>query len=131
MYAAQIKLKEKTTMAIVGMEGLTDEQINLELQRGAKFVVYQYAISVVFLSFKRSSSVYFVKSGENAVVKGLPFTILSVLAGWWGIPFGPIFTVMALYNNLRGGKDVTKQLLAAVNAVPRPAAAGVTQSAAA
>ncbi len=118
-------------MAIVGMEGLTNEQINLELQRGAKFVIYQYSISVLILSFKRPSDIHFVKSGESALLKGLPYTLLSAVAGWWGVPWGPIFTIQALYNNFRGGKDVTKELLATANAAPRTAAAPAARSAAA
>jgi hypothetical protein len=34
----------------------------------------------------------------------------SLVAGWWGIPWGPTFTIGALYNNLRGGKDVTAEV---------------------
>jgi hypothetical protein len=118
-------------MAITGIEGLTTEQINLELQRGAKFVIYQYSISVLIMSFKRPSDIHFVKSGQSAVLKGLPYTLLSAVAGWWGFPWGPIFTVQALYNNFRGGKDVTKELLATANATPRTVVAQATKSAAA
>src|SRR5437773_757412 len=28
-------------------------------------------------------------------MKGLPFTQLTLAEGWWGIPFGPIFSVIA------------------------------------
>jgi hypothetical protein len=29
------------------------------------------------------------------------------VAGWWGIPWGPIYTVQSLWVNLRGRHDVT------------------------
>jgi hypothetical protein len=29
------------------------------------------------------------------------------VAGWWGIPFGPVFTIQSLWRNLNGGIDVT------------------------
>jgi len=33
--------------------------------------------------------------------------------GWWGIPWGPIYTVQVLLNNLRGGvKQTVGDLLA-------------------
>jgi hypothetical protein len=99
---------------IIGVEGLTNDQINFEVQRGAKFVLYQYCISAVVITFRRSSDIYFVKEGESRISKGLPWTLLSVLLGWWGIPWGPIFTVQALITNFRGGKDVTDQLYAKV-----------------
>jgi hypothetical protein len=35
--------------------------------------------------------------------------------GWWGIPWGPIFTVPALVTNLRGGIDVTESMLASLS----------------
>ena len=96
-------------MQIKGTEGLSVTEVNMELQRGGKFVIYQYCISIVILTFRQPSDIYFVKADENAVVKGLPFTLLSLLAGWWGIPWGPIYTIGALGRNLGGGKDVTRE----------------------
>lgn len=114
-----------TNLKIRGMEGMTGPQLDFELQRGGKFVLYQYCISVVVLTFKRPSNIYFMKSGESAVLKGLPFTLVSLVAGWWGIPWGPIYTVQSVYNNFRGGKDVTKDVVASFqqSAAGRPAQA--------
>jgi hypothetical protein len=80
-------------LKINGIQGLTGSQLDFELQRGAKFVLYQYCISIVVLTFKRPSDIYFVRSGENSATKGLPFTLLSLVAGWWGIPWGPIYSI--------------------------------------
>jgi hypothetical protein len=91
---------------------MTLADLNLELQKGGKFVVYMYCISVILLTFKRSSDVYFIRAGENAWVKGLGYTLLSLVAGWWGIPWGPVFTIQALWTNLSGGKDVTQEIVA-------------------
>lgn len=113
-------------MKIRGTENMTADQVNFELQRGGKFVLFQYCISIVILTFKRSSDIYFLRSGENAVGKGLPFTLLSIVAGWWGIPWGPIYTVQSLVTNFKGGKDVTKEVVASVNKrAAQPAAAAV------
>lgn len=101
--------------AIKNMEGLTTEQINRELAHGAKFVIYEYAISIVVMTFRRSSDIYFVKAGESGVVKGLPFTFISLVLGWWGIPWGPIYTIGSLFNNLKGGKDITQEILQSAN----------------
>jgi hypothetical protein len=97
---------------IVGTKGLSNEAIRAELDRGARFVIYQYCISVVFMTFKRPSDIYFVRAGEGAAAKGLQFTLLSCLLGWWGIPWGPIYTIQAIWTNSRGGRDVTQQILA-------------------
>jgi hypothetical protein len=94
-------------MKILGIEGVSTDQLRFEIQRGAKLVCYQYCISIVVMTFRRSSDVYFIPAGESAVSKGLPWTLLSLVAGWWGIPWGPIFTVQSLVTNLKGGKDLT------------------------
>ena len=117
-------------MKINGIESMTAGELAQELARGGKFVIYQYAISVVILSFKQGSDIYFVRSNESAVMKGLPFTLLTLVAGWWGIPFGPIFSVIALFNNLKGGKDVTKEVSNILNVHPAPAPSDFTTVAA-
>jgi len=101
-------------MKILGIEGLSDQQINMELQLGAKFVFYQYCVSVVIMTFKQPSDIYFVRPSESAVRKGLGFSLISFLFGWWGIPWGPIYTIGSLITNFRGGKDVTQEVLASM-----------------
>ena len=96
-------------MKIVGIEGMTGDQLQAELQQGAKFVLFQYCISIIIMTFKRSSNIYFVRAGESAAGKGIVFTLISLLLGWWGIPWGPIYTIQALVTNLQGGKDVTSR----------------------
>ena len=104
-------------MKIVGLEGMGSLDIQTEIQKGAKFVVFQYVISLLVITFRRNSNIYFVKADESAFVKGLPFTLLSLVLGWWGIPFGIIYTPIAVFTNLSGGKDVTAEVLAATRQV--------------
>ena len=41
-----------------------------------------------------------------------------------GIPWGPIYTIQSIYNNSRGGKDVTQAILNSMRArAAAPAAA--------
>ena len=101
-------------MKIIGIEGLTWEQLKLEVQKGARFVIYQYCISLIFVSFKRFSNIYFIRSGEDAVAKGLKFSLLSLLLGWWGLPWGPAFTISSFITNFKGGKDVTNEVIASL-----------------
>lgn len=103
---------------IRGMEGMRGDEVDFEIQRGARFVFYQYCISIVVLTFRRASDICFLRQGESTVTKGLPFTLLSLVAGWWGIPWGPIYTVQSVYNNSRGGKDVTESVLNSLRAEP-------------
>ncbi|CAN94666.1 MULTISPECIES: hypothetical protein [Sorangium] len=98
-------------MTIAGIEGLSNETIRGELAAGARFVVFEYCISILILTFKRSSAVHYIRPGESALLKGLPYTMISLLFGWWGFPFGLLYTPMALITNLSGGRDVTATIL--------------------
>ncbi|SNT36216.1 hypothetical protein SAMN05421640_3551 [Ekhidna lutea] len=91
--------------------GLTLDQLNEELRHGGKFVIYYYTISIIVFSFRRSSKVKFISNDENGVIKGLPYTLITFFLGWWGIPWGFIYTPHSLYVNLKGGKDVTAEIL--------------------
>jgi hypothetical protein len=103
---------------IIGLEEVQSSgHLQQELQQGGKFVMYQYCISLLIITFRRSSNIYFISHEDNAVVKGLPFTLLSLVLGWWGIPWGPIFTIQAIWVNFSGGKDVTQEVLASISTV--------------
>ena len=106
-------------MEIVGVENMGANELQAEIQRGGKFVVYQYCISLVLITFRRSSNIYFIRAGESAVGKGLPFTVLSLIMGWWGIPWGPIYTIGSMITNFGGGKDITFEVLQAITQPPK------------
>ena len=105
-------------MKIVGLDGLSDAQIRDDLANGARFVVYFYCVSILVLTFKQPSSVHFIRPGRSAAAKGWGFTLLSLVLGWWGIPWGPIYTVQSVWVNAQGGRDVTREVAAALAAAP-------------
>lgn len=98
-------------MKINGIEGISEEEMNQLLQNGAKFVIFEYTISIIFMTFTRSSDVYFIRPGEIGGLKGIVFTLISLIFGWWGLPWGPIHTIRTVFRNLDGGKDVTEKIL--------------------
>lgn len=98
-------------MAIAGTEGKSVAEIREEVGRGARFVVFPYVISILILTFQRSSAVVYLPPGASALAKGAPYLLISLLCGWWGFPFGLIFTPIAIVRVLAGGKDVTDQIL--------------------
>jgi hypothetical protein len=100
---------------IKGLQGLTHEELNEELANGARFVMFQYAISLLVVTFRRSSSIYFIRAGQGTGKHSAGFSLLTLALGWWGIPWGPIYSVSSLYNNLSGGKDVTDEVLFHLN----------------
>ncbi len=104
-------------MKVIGIKGMTQDEINSELKKGGRFVIFQYCISVLIMTFKRPSNVYFIKAGESTVGKSFGFNIISLLLGWWGIPWGPIYTIGSLINNFKGGKDVTSEIVVSLNEI--------------
>jgi len=101
-------------VSIAGIEGLTVQQVRDEVNRGGKFVVYGYCVSFLIMTLKRSSAVTFVRAGQSPVVAGLGWTLLSLTLGWWGFPWGFIYTPMVVVQNLGGGKDVTVDVMHAL-----------------
>ena len=90
------------------------DDVKSEVDRGAVFVVYQYCVSLLAVSFKRPSEVYFIRARGNRIIPGLPLSFFTLLLGWWGIPLGPIYTIQSLITNFGGGKDVTLDVLASI-----------------
>jgi hypothetical protein len=101
-------------MQINGIEGMSADQVRQEVRNGGRFVIFQYVISILVMSFNRPSDIYFVRADEKAWTKGIGHTILSLFLGWWGFPWGLIYTPMAIYTNLMGGKDVTSEVLSSI-----------------
>jgi hypothetical protein len=108
-------------MKIQGLGNMTFGELDHEIRRGGKFVIFEYCISIVILTFKNPTDVYFIRGGESAVGKSFGFTLLSLVAGWWGFPWGPIYTISSLMTNLGGGKDVTNEVLSALQSAPHSA----------
>lgn len=89
---------------------MSPDQIIAGIKQGGRFVHFTYAISILVMTFRRSSSIYYIQPGENATKYGLKHTGVSLILGWWGIPWGPIYTIGALITNLGGGKDITNEM---------------------
>ncbi|WP_131113103.1 hypothetical protein [Lichenihabitans psoromatis] len=59
------------------------------------------------MTFTRSTDPYLVRASDSVLTAGLPWTVLTLLAGWWGLPWGPIKTITSVHRNLTGGIDLT------------------------
>jgi hypothetical protein len=99
---------------IKGIDGMLPQEITFELNRGGKFVVYRYCFSALVVTVMQGTDIYFVRADESRIGKGLPWTLLTLLVGWWGIPWGPIHTVRSLWTNFHGGEDVTAAVASAM-----------------
>ena len=71
-------------------------------------------VSLILVTSRRPTDIYFIRASESALSKGLGPTLVTLLLGWWGIPWGPIYTVQSLVKNLTGGTDVTREVVASL-----------------
>jgi hypothetical protein len=101
-------------MKIKNIDGLSARELQQEGDNGARFIYFAYTLSFAVVTFKRTSDVYMIRKGERRGYRSWPFTLVSFLFGWWGLPFGPKYTIEAIRNNLKGGKDVTDEVMSTV-----------------
>jgi len=99
----------RTNLRINGIEGKTFAEIDALLASGARFVFFEYCISCLIFTSRRPTDIELLPAGEHGWVRSLPFTVVSVLLGWWGVPWGLIYTPIVLMTNLTGGCNVTAQ----------------------
>src|SRR5215210_4550175 len=100
-----------TRTGITGVDGMTIEQLQQAIANGGKFVVYQYCISILVMTFKRSSGITFLRPGQSVFGSHASYSAISMFFGWWGIPWGPIWTISTLAKNFGGGQDVTREVM--------------------
>lgn len=99
-------------MNIQGVQGMSPENIRDEINRGGRLVIHMYCVSILVMTFKRPTDIRLIKAGQSPAAAGWPYVLISFLFGWWGIPWGPIYTIECIYRNLCGGIDVTDEVLA-------------------
>jgi hypothetical protein len=98
-----------------GVQALSASAPATVQQRAAdlpRLVIFHYCVSLGIVSFKRSSGIKVIPPGGSRFLAALPYTLISLCAGWWGIPWGPIWTLEAIGRNLGGGTDVTELVAA-------------------
>lgn len=96
-------------MAIIGIQGLSAEQIKKELAAGARFVQFEYNVTPI-LTFKASSPIFFIRKDQDPMIYAKKYIRISQIFGWFGVP--GIFTNSSVIKRCReGGRDVTSQIL--------------------
>ena len=79
---------------------------------------FGYAVSLLLVTFRRPGSFGVFCSGCRKK-EAFKYSLVSGLFGWWGIPWGPIYTLQTIGHNSTGGlqsADLNADLLAAVGA---------------
>ena len=72
-----------------------------------RLVFFEYCISLIFFSLRRPSAPVRLRPGRRSWTKRLPYTILTLLLGWWCLPWGLVYTPLVLWTNLTGGRRIT------------------------
>lgn len=102
-------------MTLEEFQNMSPEEIGYELRHGGRFVIYTWTLSFIVMTQRRGSSeVYFLRRDEWAIKHGWPYLFLSLILGWWGIPWGPIYTIQSIYYAFCG-KDVTSDVINHIN----------------
>lgn len=74
---------------IQGIAGMSPQQISFEINRGGRFVFYRYCFSAVVVTVMQGTDIYFVRADESRIRKGVPWSLLTLLVGWWVYPGVP------------------------------------------
>lgn len=108
---------------------ITTAELKQKVAAGAKFVYFEYTISIVAATFKRPTSIYFIDANESTAKHSWHLSTLTGVLGWWGIPWGPIYTIGTFVTNFGGGKDVTNEVMSKLIASERLSATNNSQTA--
>lgn len=88
------------------------EELRKEIENGSRFVTFQYCISLVFaVTLRRFSPAILIKSNEQFLKYKRKYNLISFIFGWWGVPWGPIYTTKSQQINNKGGIDVTEDIM--------------------
>ncbi|AXG74762.1 hypothetical protein DVK85_11180 [Flavobacterium arcticum] len=90
-------------------ENETFESIIQQKDSGGKFVFYEYLIPRPLIAPGRGASkIFFIKKGEKTK-HHIKYNIITLLWGWWGLPFGLLYIPKTIRNN-KTGIDVTEDV---------------------
>jgi len=96
---------------IKNLPNISTAELKQRVAAGAKFVYFEYTISIAVATFKRPTDIYFIDVNESTAKHSWHLSTLTGIMGWWGIPWGPIYTIGAFITNFGGGKDVTNEIM--------------------
>lgn len=68
------------------------------LRSGARVVAHRWAISLVFVTFYLATRPTYIAPGRRDW-RALAYSLLTLVCGWWGIPWGPVRTIQTLIHN--------------------------------
>ncbi len=91
-----------------GLASFEGERVTMQ----SEVARYYTCFSIVFFTMKTTTP-YFLVGTDAQQRSAVTATAITSLLGWWGIPFGLIFTPYCLFVNLKGGDRRTVESLIA------------------
>jgi len=68
-----------------------------------RYLVFRYVISIVVSTTRHPiQGVFCAACARKAALRA---SLISSVAGWWGFPFGPIYTIGDIFRNASGGYE--------------------------
>ncbi|MDD4049337.1 MAG: hypothetical protein PHI90_11115 [Clostridia bacterium] len=70
--------------------------------------VVRFQVSLACLVFyTKAKTRYYIRWHEYTNIFSFKYTMISLLIGWLGLPFAPIYTLQSLFINIKGGDKTT------------------------
>ena len=102
-------------IAFGGSRPLFPDEVRARVAAGARLVRFEYCFSLSFFTIRRQSPIYLTESWQGRYLRGLGYSLLAIVLGPWGVPWGLIYTPWAMWVNLTGGVDETDAMLSWLN----------------
>ncbi len=96
------------------VEVLSPAEIRDLVSRGYRFVRFERCTSFLIATIRHESRVYLTENWQDRFLRSLGYSLLSLLLGPWGVPWGVFLTARSLWTNLTGGIDATDEILASL-----------------
>jgi len=105
---------QSSRLALVPLAGagpLFADEILVRLRDGWRCVRFEWCISFGVATFRRQSAVYLTATWQERYIRGAGYSLLALLFGPWGVPWGLVRTAEAVWVNFTGGVDVTDEVV--------------------
>lgn len=112
--AVQNQTSSSELLVLRGARPLFAEELRTRVAAGARCVRFEYCFSFLFVTVRRQSEVFLTDSWQQRYLRGLWYSLLALVLGPWGIPWGLVWTPWAIWVNTTGGADCTADVLAAL-----------------
>lgn len=94
------------------LEAHSPEEVHEYVRRGWRCVRFERCTSFLIATIRIQSRIYLTENWQDRYLRGLGYSLFSLLLGPWGVPWGLYLTVSSVWVNLTGGIDVTDEVLA-------------------